>query len=45
MNPPDQNDVSTANTIVNENVRMKTKNSIWEISDKGRKWLATVKSV
>lgn len=34
------------NTMVNENGRMKkTKNGIWEISDKGRKWLATVKSI
>jgi restriction system protein len=30
------------NTMVNEDGRMKkTKNGIWEISDKGRKWLAT----
>jgi restriction system protein len=34
------------NTMVNEDGRMKkTKNGIWEISDKGRKWLATVKSI
>jgi hypothetical protein len=33
------------NTMVNEDGRMKkTKNGIWEISDKGRKWLATGKS-
>lgn len=29
------------NAMVNEDGRMKkTKNGIWEISDKGRKWLA-----
>ena len=34
------------NTTVNEDDRMKkTKNGIWEISDKSRKWLATVKSM
>lgn len=32
------------NTMVNEDGRMKkTKNGIWEISDKGRKWLKTSK--
>ena len=32
------------NTMVNEDGRMKkTKNGIWEISDEGRKWLATSK--
>lgn len=40
MNQPDSNDVFTALDRMK-----KTKNSIWEISDKGRKWLATVKSM
>ena len=32
------------NTMVNEDGRMKkTKNGVWEISDKGRKWLKNVK--
>jgi hypothetical protein len=38
MNPPAPNDVSTALGCVK-----KPETGIWEISDKGRKWLASVK--